>query len=109
APPEPESFAREQPLKKSRLAHRLTWIDLVLAAAETSAAKALNDVGTAAHEVPDEAGAVVLDHHHDGALVQAEVALRYPDFATGFKCRVVTTLKTVLARDIGKVCVQTLQ
>ena len=43
------------------------------AALETRAAQPLDDVGAAAHDVPDQTGAVVLDHEHDRALVHAEV------------------------------------
>src|SRR6516162_3689104 len=37
-----------------------------------------DDVGAAAHDAPDQAGAVVLHGQHDGALVDAELVRRHP-------------------------------
>src|SRR5262245_49183557 len=37
-----------------------------------------DDVGGPAHDIPDQAGAVVLDGQDDGALVDAELVRRHP-------------------------------
>ncbi len=37
-----------------------------------------HEIGTLTHETPQQAGAVVLDHQDDRALVQAVVERRYP-------------------------------
>ena len=48
-------------------------------AGEPGPAQPRDDVGAAAHDVPDQAGAVVLDHaSDDGPLVDAEVVGRDP-------------------------------
>src|SRR5262249_36407701 len=43
------------------------------AAGEARALQSAPDVRIALHELPDEAAAIVLDHRHDRALVDAEV------------------------------------
>src|SRR5262245_15479435 len=47
-------------------------------AGEPGPSKPRDDVGAAAHDVPDQAGAVVLHGQNDGALVDAKVVWRDP-------------------------------
>src|SRR5436190_23225455 len=48
------------------------------ASAEPGVAQAGANMRTVAHQPPDQSGAMVLDHHDHDALVEPEVARRYP-------------------------------
>src|SRR5260370_40810268 len=48
------------------------------AAGEPCAPEPRDNVGAAAHEIPDQTAAVVLDHQRHGPLVDAEVVWRHP-------------------------------
>src|SRR5688500_18355324 len=51
------------------------------AAGEARAAESTNDVRVLLHELPQESGAMILDHRHDGALIDPDVVVIEPAFA----------------------------
>src|SRR3954466_5197348 len=52
-----------------------------------------DDRRTAAHDVPEETGPVILDHQHDRPLINAEVVRRHPP-----PCRAVRYLERLIKR-----------
>src|SRR5207245_9520304 len=64
-----KEFARTEPLQP--------------AAAEPGVAQAGANIRAVAHQPPDQSGAMVLDHHDHDALVEPEVATRYPGAMVG--------------------------
>src|ERR1044071_5538220 len=77
---------------------------------KSGAPQSLNNVRTATHQPPKKTRAIILDHHDDRPLVQAEVATRNPSLSLpSFERRVVAALESVLVRDLGIVFVETLQ
>src|SRR6266516_4756847 len=70
-------------------------------ASEAGAAKARNEIGAAAHEAPEEAGAIVLDHQDDRPVIQPEVTRRDPAAGLsgiGREGRIECRLEAVRAR-----------